>query len=129
MSTSRDTPSSSSSAPAKRLKPMDREERIAYIEGEIAAKEARLLRTTDKIDILSDKWLALLEKEELSSREEELLLATVTELAARRNTEARLIAEIAELKQSISIAATAGTVYISTDFNLFMTYFIYSKLC
>ncbi len=141
MSKSRDAPSSSSSAPAKRLKPMDREERIAYLEGEIEETKATLSRITNEILILSNKRRTLLEKEELSSREEKLLSATEEDLARAEKTEASLRADIAEYKaelrqreQPVATSAStaivfAGTVYNSTYLNLFLIFFIYSKLC
>ena len=84
------------------------------------------------IRILSGERLALMRVPK-ADRDAELLKATEEELARAEKTEARLIAEIAELKGSLASASTAtvsaGTVYISTDLNLFLIFFIYSKLC
>ncbi len=99
---------------------------------ELGEKGATLSNITDKIAILSDKRLTLMEAPK-ADRDAELLKVTEEELARAEKTEARLIAEIAELKGSLASASTAtvsaGTVYISTDLNLFMIFFIYSKLC
>ena len=141
MSASRDAPSSSSSAPAKRHKPMDRDEEIATLKELIAEKEATLSRITNEILILSNKRRTLLEKEELSSREENLLAATKEDLARAEKTEASLRADIskheAELRelreQPVATSAStaivfAGTVYNSTYLKIFIACFIHSKL-
>jgi chromosome segregation ATPase len=140
MSKSQDAPSSSSSAPAKRLKPMDRDERIAYLEGKIEETKTTLSRITNEILIVSNKRRTLLEKEELSSREENLLAAIKEDLARAEKTEARLRADIAEYKaelrqreQPVATSAStaivfAGTVYNSTYLKIFIACFIHSKL-
>ncbi len=119
MSTSRDSPSSSSSAPAKRHKPMDRDEEIATLKGLIAEKEATLSSITDKIAILSDKRLALMRVPK-ADRDAELLKATEEELARADKTEARLSAEIAEHKAELKELNAASTSLSALPTGIYM---------
>ncbi len=100
MSESRDSPSSSSSAPTKRLKRMDRDERIAYLEGEIMESRAKLSSISNKIDILSDEHLALM-KIPKPDRDVELVAATEKALADKTKDKDRLIADIAKLEAEL----------------------------
>ncbi len=95
MSVSRDA-SFSSSAPDTRHKPMNMDEKVAYLEVLIKEKEAERSSISSYIRSLSTRHLELLEKEELSSREEKLLAATEVEIARATNSEAELKVEIAK---------------------------------
>ncbi len=117
MSNSREAPSSSSAAPAKRLKPMDREERIGYLEFEIAENRATLSNITKMIEILSDKHLALM-KVPKADRDVELLAVTEKALAHENKYKDLLIADItkheAELQKLREQPSVATSSLLST---------------
>ncbi len=95
MSASRDAPSSSSSAPAKRYRPMDREERIGYLEYEIAENRATLSSITSDIRSLTDEPLALM-KVPMADRDVELQTKIEVALVEQKKDKFRLIADIAK---------------------------------
>ncbi len=136
MSKSEVAPSSSSSAPAKRYKPMDRDEEISTLKGFIAEIKATLSSIISDIRSLSNKRRALLEKDELSSREEKLLTATEEDLARAEKTEDNLRADIAkheaelqELCKQPSLAASSPLTALPTGnfcaVHKYITLFIY----
>ncbi len=119
MSKYRDAPyfSFSSSAPAKRQKPMDRDEKIAYLEGEMEEKSATLSSTTKMINELSEHRLKLLMA---PGTDQNVLKGFVEELARYERTVVRLSAEIAEHQAELKELNAASTSLSALPTGIYM---------
>jgi hypothetical protein len=99
--------SSASSASTKsseilRLKPMERDERLAYLEDTIKGKDTALMSLSNKADALADERRAILKLPE-SSRDRLLLKSIEDDLSDMKNPEKqRLVAEIAKHEAEIN---------------------------
>ncbi len=96
--------SSSSDTPSKRHKPMDREDRIAYLEGEIKEKDATLMRRSEEIASVIKERAKLHRKKGVLSNNESRRLGVIEEedLPDMKEEKARLVAEIAAHKADLS---------------------------
>ena len=92
---------SSVTAKSSLNKPMDRDERMAYLEGSIESKEAALVILTSKTEALADERRAMLKLPE-SSRDGQLLKSIDDDLLDMREDKKRLATEIEELKAELS---------------------------
>ena len=92
---------SSVTAKSSLNKPMDRDERMAYLEGSIESKEAALVRLSSKTEALADERRVLLKLPE-SSRDVLLLKSIDDDLPDMREDKKRLATEIEELKAELS---------------------------
>ena len=92
---------SSVTAKSSLNKPMDRDERMAYLEGSIESKEAALVRLSSKTEALADERRVLLKLPE-SSRDVLLLKSIDDDLLDMREDKKRLATEIEELKAELS---------------------------
>ena len=96
--------SSSSDNQNKRHKPMYRDDRIAYLEGEIKEKGATLMRRSEEIASVINERAELHRKEEVLSLNESRRLGVIEEedLPDMKAERARLVADIAEHKAELS---------------------------
>ena len=95
------TPSVSGASP-KRHKPMDRDEKIAYLEDMIKTKGLGLMSLSEEIALTIRRQTQLLEKDELSTKENTLLSVIGINLPDMRGREVRLAAEIAKHEAELS---------------------------
>ena len=87
----------SSDFPPRRYKPMDRDERMAYLEDTIKSTYAALMSLSEEIASATKEQALLLKKEVLSSNESRLLrVIEDVNLPDMRKREDRLVAQIAK---------------------------------
>ncbi len=96
---------------------MDRDERTAYLECQIAEYKTTLHSFIEDIRERSSTRINLLEKEVLSNREERLLSAVEEELAEARQNKVWLLAEIAKNEAELKAISEESTgMLILTEF-------------